>query len=51
MPEVAGVDPEGLAALLTFMWFLPGVLQLMGLESLTDDEPLPTRVATERPLA
>lgn len=47
--EVVCVDPEGLAALLAFMWFLSSVLQFVGLESLKDDEPLPAHVTTERP--
>lgn len=51
MSEVVGVDPEGLAALLAFVWFLPRVLQFVGLESLKDDEPLPTHVTNKRPLA
>lgn len=50
MSEVVGVDPEGLAALLTFMRLLPRVLQLVGLESLEDDEALAAYVAGERSL-
>lgn len=46
--EQVGVDPEGLVALLTLMRFLSGVLQLVGLEGLRDDEPLPAHVTTER---
>lgn len=49
MSSVAGVDPEGLAAQLAFMWFLSGVLQFVGLESLMDDERLPTHITSERP--
>lgn len=51
MSEVVGVDPEGLAALLAFMRFLSGVLQFVGLESLKDDEPLPTEVTAVRPFS
>lgn len=49
MSEVVGVDPEGLATLLTFIWFLSRVLQFVRLQSLKDDEPLPTHVASKRP--
>lgn len=49
MSEVVSVDPEGPVALLAFIWFLSGVLQFVGLESLMDDEPLPAHVTRERP--
>lgn len=49
--QVVGVDPEGFAALLTLVRFLSGVLQFVGLESLTDDERLPAHVAGERPFS
>lgn len=50
MSPVVGVDPEGFVAEGTFVWFLSGVLQFVGLEGLKDDEPLPAHVAGERPL-
>lgn len=46
--QVVCVDPKGFAAVLAFMWFLSRVLQFVGLESLTDDEPLPTHITTKR---
>lgn len=49
--QVVGVDPERLAALIASMWFVSGVLQFVGLESLKDDEPLPAHLAAERPLS
>lgn len=51
MSKVVGVDSEGFAALLTIMRFVSGVLQFVGLESLKDDEPLPTHLTTERPFS
>lgn len=50
VPAVVGVHPEGLAALLALVGLLPRVLQLVRLQSLKDDEPLPAHLARERPL-
>lgn len=47
---VVGVDPEGLAALFALVGFLSRVLELVRLQSLNDDEPLPAHLACERPL-
>lgn len=49
--QVVCVDPEGLAALLTFVRFLPGVLKFVGLQSLKDNEPLPTHVTAKWPFS
>lgn len=47
---VVGVDPEGLAALFALMGPLSRVLELVRLERLKDDEPLPAHLARERSL-
>lgn len=45
--KVVCVDPEGLPALLTLMWFLSRVLQAVRHERLTNDEPLSADVTGE----
>lgn len=48
--EEVCVDPEGPVALLTFVGFLSGVLEFVGLQSLMDYKPLPTNVTGKGPL-